>query len=437
MRVCVRVTRQARSAFATTLVEKKKNWSAAWEGVSTSAPHFSLSRPRPAHTTLAPSQPAPLPFLTHPQGSHLRWGRRRARHEVPRHTGAGAVRVTGVGAVNHGRGVGLFLFLLLRACALTRPRPALLPPPGVHTPATRTWRGGRPSVPKMAVIPPSSARPPLRNCAPPKKQLTPPPRLCWHPPASPSLPLSFSRPHSINSFLDHVDVGDCVVTGELEAYSCAWTGRRGGGVRSFIFFFLSTPPSAARPHPPSHPPTIPLLRQARRPGQEAVPLPGRRGRPGLLPPGTVHVAGGAAGGAVEVRERWRERERCVCVRPPRKTDPVAVGWMRGGERELAEGMSTPAPAARWASAAVLQARTGAQGGTPKTHATHPPLLSLFPSPISPPSLSPLCPPPPPLVSHLAPFPSRTQPQNPDLPHPDAQPDLPGLRLLLPAGLPLP
>jgi hypothetical protein len=44
-------------------------------------------------------------------------------------------------------------------------------------------------------------------------------------------------PRSINSFLDHVDVGDCVVTGELEAYSCAFC---------VVPLFVSRPLSLAR-----------------------------------------------------------------------------------------------------------------------------------------------------------------------------------------------
>ena len=36
-------------------------------------------------------------------------------------------------------------------------------------------------------------------------------------------------PHSINTFLDSVDVGDYIVTGELEAYSCEAMERKGWG----------------------------------------------------------------------------------------------------------------------------------------------------------------------------------------------------------------
>jgi hypothetical protein len=38
----------------------------------------------------------------------------------------------------------------------------------------------------------------------------------------------FSPPHSINTFLDNVDVGDYIVTGELEAYSCKREREREG-----------------------------------------------------------------------------------------------------------------------------------------------------------------------------------------------------------------
>ena len=140
-------------------------------------------------------------------------------------------------------------------------------------------------------------------CPPQLNTADAPSALATHPLTSvPSFPLSSPTLHhtSLNSFLDHVDVGDCVVTGELEAYSCECGGR---GVVAFVSpsLFLSTRQNRA----PSLSLNLTLspphsLRQARRLGQEAVPLPGRGGRAGLVPAGAVHVARRAAGGAVEV-----------------------------------------------------------------------------------------------------------------------------------------
>jgi hypothetical protein len=137
------------------------------------------------------------------------------------------------------------------------------------------------------------------------------------------------RPHRLNSFLDHVDVGEYIVEGDLEAYSCervqAQTARRR----------VQHTRSSARPAPPQAHAAARLLgawhdagalpppwrrRQTSGPGQEAVAQPGPGGgadcRAGVQPARALALARGAADRRGEVRGKqpWRRASgRCCCV----------------------------------------------------------------------------------------------------------------------------
>ena len=74
------------------------------------------------------------------------------------------------------------------------------------------------------------------------------PSPCAVPPAPPPA-------HRINSFLDSVDVGDLIVKGDLEAYSCEAGG--GAPAAAAVLSCLATSPQGATLHCPGHTMLIP------------------------------------------------------------------------------------------------------------------------------------------------------------------------------------
>lgn len=130
--------------------------------------------------------------------------------------------------------------------------------------------------------------------------------------------LAPAPPCSLNSFLKSVDVGDYILQGDLEAYSCrSHRGRRGACT------WGAWPSNGATlPQGNAWPPRLlaprahldclhALCRQASRPGQEALQEPGPGGPDRQLPARALGVARRAA-----VRVRQVGPDACGCQRLP-------------------------------------------------------------------------------------------------------------------------